>query len=49
MKKFNVFYAGGEARCIIENGALAAVDYMMVYIPDPEEVLTGSWALHCVI
>lgn len=37
MKKFNVFYAGGEARGIIENGALAEVDYMMVYIPDPED------------
>lgn len=37
MKKINVYYAGGEARNIIKNGALAAVDYMMVYIPDPED------------
>lgn len=37
MKKFNVYYAGGEARGIIENGALAEVDYMMVNIPDPED------------
>lgn len=37
MKKFNVRYEGGEARNIIENGALASVDYMIVYIPDPED------------
>lgn len=37
MKKFNVRYEGGEARGIIENGALASVDYMIVYIPDPED------------
>lgn len=37
MKKFNVYYDGGEARVLFENGRLAGVDYMMVYIPDPED------------
>ena len=37
MKKFNVYYDGGEARALFENGVLAGVDYMMVHIPAPED------------